>query len=245
MVDAVKGFAHLDVELTPEERNLFAVAYKTVISQRRASWRLLLDLEEKEHAAGSHERLSVLQDVRFQLEGEMSNVAKEVLGIVEKHLIPSSTSDESLIFFQKMYVFSVSFRFRDERFETNVEICSRGDYYRYMSETALGPQRKDAAQNALMAYKAAYDAAIMHLHPTHPLRLGLALNFSVFYYEILGAGERACKLAKQAFDDAMAELQQLGEHPFQESTSILQLIRDNLTVWSSGDARTSHFVFFV
>ena len=41
------------------------------------------------------------------------------------------------------------------------------------------------------------DIAIAELSPTHPIRLGLALNFSVFYYEIENSPDKACKLAKQ------------------------------------------------
>ena len=50
----------------------------------------------------------------------------------------------------------------------------------------------------------ATDVAQTELTPTHPIRLGLALNFSVFYYEILNSPDQACALAKQAFDDAIA-----------------------------------------
>ena len=71
------------------------------------------------------------------------------------------------------------------------------------------------------------------MQPTHPIRLGLALNFSVFYYEILNAPDRACHLAKQAFDDAIAELDTLNEDPYKDSTLIMQLLRDNLTLWTS------------
>ena len=71
------------------------------------------------------------------------------------------------------------------------------------------------------------------MQPTHPIRLGLALNFSVFYYEILNSPERACHLAKQAFDDSIAELDTLGEDSYKDSTLIMQLLRDNLTLWTS------------
>ncbi|XP_022843235.1 14-3-3-like protein B [Olea europaea var. sylvestris] len=78
-----------------------------------------------------------------------------------------------------------------------------------------------------------YEIANTELAPTHPIRLGLALNFSVFYYEILNSPDRACNLAKQAFDEAIAELDTLGEESYKDSTLIMQLLRDNLTLWTS------------
>lgn len=83
-----------------------------------------------------------------------------------------------------------------------------------------------------MAYKNATEIASIDLPPTHPIRLGLALNFSVFYYEILNSSEKACKLAKAAFDDAIAELDTLSEDSYKDSTLIMQLLRDNLTLWT-------------
>ena len=95
-----------------------------------------------------------------------------------------------------------------------------------------------------MAYKSATDIATTELSPTHPIRLGLALNFSVFYYEILNSPDRACRLAKTAFDDAIAELDTLSEDSYKDSTLIMQLLRDNLTLWttempSEGDDETA------
>ena len=102
-----------------------------------------------------------------------------------------------------------------------------------MAEFTTGSERKEAAENSLVAYKSATDKAATQLAPTHAIRLGLALNFSVFYYEILNSPERACRLAKQAFDDAVAELDGLPEENYKDSTLIMQLLRDNLTLWTS------------
>lgn len=66
----------------------------------------------------------------------------------------------------------------------------------------------------------------------------------VFYYEILNSPDRACRLAKAAFDDAIAELDTLSEESYKDSTLIMQLLRDNLTLWTSdmqGDGTISHF----
>lgn len=68
----------------------------------------------------------------------------------------------------------------------------------------MGERRKASADASLEAYKNATEVAQTDLAPTHPIRLGLALNFSVFYYEILNSPDQACHLAKLAFDDAIA-----------------------------------------
>lgn len=109
-------------------------------------------------------------------------------------------------------------------------ICDnrKGDYHRYLAEFALGDKRTTSADKSLEAYKNATEVAQTDLAPTHPIRLGLALNFSVFYYEILNSPDQACHLAKQAFDEAIAELDTLSEESYKDSTLIMQLLRDNL-----------------
>eukprot|EP00056_Hartaetosiga_gracilis_P016136 m.4038 g.4038 ORF g.4038 m.4038 type:complete len:119 (+) comp3789_c0_seq1:1-357(+) len=110
----------------------------------------------------------------------------------------------------------------------------KGDYYRYLAEVAVGDKRSDAVSKSREAYQAASDEA-MNMMPTNPIRLGLALNFSVFYYEIAEDIQRACELAKKAFDDAIAELDMLKEDSYKDSTLIMQLLRDNLTLWTSDE----------
>ena len=116
--------------------------------------------------------------------------------------------------------------------------CRKGDYHRYLAEFATGDKRKDSADKSLEAYKAASDVAVTELPPTHPIRLGLALNFSVFYYEILNSPDRACHLAKQAFDDAIAELDALSEESYKDSTRAWQ----PRLAFCADDCRTDSFL---
>jgi len=109
----------------------------------------------------------------------------------------------------------------------------KGDYYRYLAEFKSGDEREEAADLSKKAYETASTTAEADLPSTHPIRLGLALNYSVFYYEIMNSPERACYLAKQAFDEAISELDNLSEDSYKDSTLIMQLLRDNLTLWTS------------
>ena len=72
----------------------------------------------------------------------------------------------------------------------------KGDYYRYLAEVAIGENRTSVLDDSQKAYQEAFEIAKSKMQPTHPIRLGLALNFSVFYYEILNSPDKACQLAK-------------------------------------------------
>ncbi|EJT68330.1 14-3-3 family protein [Gaeumannomyces tritici R3-111a-1] len=220
MVTYMKEVAKLGGELTVDERNLLSVAYKNVVGTRRASWRIISSIEQKEESKGSEKHVSTIREYRQKIEAELEKVCQDVLDVLDESLIPNAASGESKVFYHKM----------------------KGDYHRYLAEFASGDKRKVAATAAHEAYKSATDVAQTELTPTHPIRLGLALNFSVFYYEILNSPDRACHLAKQAFDDAIAELDSLSEESYRDSTLIMQLLRDNLTLWTSnetGDAEAA------
>lgn len=214
MVENMKIVASEDRDLSVEERNLLSVAYKNVIGARRASWRIVTSIEQKEETKGNSAQVGLIKEYRQKIETELTKICDDILDVLDQHLIPSAKSGESKVFYHKM----------------------KGDYHRYLAEFATGDRRKDSADKSLEAYKAATEVAQTDLPPTHPIRLGLALNFSVFYYEILNAPDQACHLAKQAFDDAIAELDTLSEESYKDSTLIMQLLRDNLTLWTSSDA---------
>ncbi|EGD90592.1 14-3-3 protein homolog [Trichophyton mentagrophytes] len=214
MVQNMKIVASSNRELSVEERNLLSVAYKNVIGARRASWRIVTSIEQKEESKGNEAQVTLIKEYRQKIEAELADICEDILKVLDDHLIASAETGESKVFYHKM----------------------KGDYHRYLAEFALGEKRKTSADNSLTAYKNATEVAQTDLAPTHPIRLGLALNFSVFYYEILNSPDQACHLAKQAFDDAIAELDTLSEESYKDSTLIMQLLRDNLTLWTSSEA---------
>ncbi|KAJ2743662.1 hypothetical protein GGI20_003582 [Coemansia sp. BCRC 34301] len=211
MVENMKKVAAEKQELSVEERNLLSVAYKNVIGARRASWRIISSIEAKEKSKGNDGHSAIVTKQRQVVEKELSEICKDILKVLDEDLLARSTTGESKVFFLKM----------------------KGDYYRYIAEFETAENRLKASEASLNAYKDATATANTELPPTHPIRLGLALNFSVFYYEILNSPEKACHLAKQAFDDAIAELDSLSEDSYKDSTLIMQLLRDNLTLWTS------------
>jgi len=210
MVENMKAVTSLGEELSVEERNLLSVAYKNVIGARRASWRIVSSIEQKEESKGNDVQVGLIKEYRQKIEAELAKICEDILEVLAKHLIPSAQSGESKVFYYKM----------------------KADYHRYLAEFATGDRRKESADQSLESYQSASEIAGVELPPTHPIRLGLALNFSVFYYEILNSPDHACHLAKLAFDDAIAELDTLSEESYKDSTLIMQLLKDNLTLWT-------------
>jgi 14-3-3 protein beta/theta/zeta len=206
MAAAMKKVTESGNELSNEERNLLSVAYKNVVGARRSSWRVISSIEQK--TEGSERKQAMAREYREKIEKELRDICYDVLELLDKFLVPKASNAESKVFYLKM----------------------KGDYFRYLAEVASGDVRTGVIEDSQKAYTEAFDIAKSQMPPTHPIRLGLALNFSVFYYEILNSPERACHLAKQAFDDAIAELDSLNEDSYKDSTLIMQLLRDNLTV---------------
>ncbi|XP_013869655.1 14-3-3 protein beta/alpha-1 [Austrofundulus limnaeus] len=214
MAECMKEVTEKGGELSNEERNLLSVAYKNVVGARRSSWRVMSSIGMKTDGSGSEKKKQMVTEYREKVEKELEEICNCVLTLLDNYLIGNATNPESKVFYLKM----------------------KGDYYRYLAEVASAEKKSDTIENSQQAYQDAFDVSSTEMDPTHPIRLGLALNFSVFYYEILNSPEKACELAKKAFDDAIAELDQLHEESYKDSTLIMQLLRDNLTLWTSDNA---------
>jgi 14-3-3 protein epsilon len=115
-----------------------------------------------------------------------------------------------------------------------VILSRRGDYARYLTEIATSDhQREIFSETSLASYTDAHMLARKALPSTHVTRLGLSLNFSVYFYDVRRSPDKACHLAKNAFDNAIYGLsvRSADDENGREALTILQLIRSNLTLW--------------
>lgn len=87
-----------------DERNLLSVAYKNVVGTRRASWRIISSIEQKEESKGSDKHVGTIRDYRQKIETELERVCQDVLDVLDESLIPKAESGESKVFYHKMYV---------------------------------------------------------------------------------------------------------------------------------------------
>jgi len=207
-------------ELDQEERNLISVGYKNMMSVRRTSWRTVQSYEDKEEKAAEPDAQTLglikqyKETIASEIDGVIEKVMEDVVSTYTKGALAAS-EPENLVFFHKM----------------------EGDYYRYGAEISAGAKRDTYKEKASAAYEKAKESCIGEggLAKTNPIWLGLALNFSVFYYEICEETEKAKELAKNAFDKALEELDALPEDQYKDSTLIMQLLKDNLTLWNETD----------
>lgn len=225
MLNYMKEVLKLNVSLNVEERNLLSVAYKNFVGVPRSAWRVLQSLEEKEkkdvkdrtEEPNRETRLDLLKTCKEDTEKELSKICDEIISSIDNVCLKKAKENEETdakVFFLKM----------------------KGDYYRYIAEYIPDEKKKDIAEKAYESYSEAYNLAKdlnNGLKTTNPIRLGLALNYSVFYYEIKENSKKACEIAKTAFDDAIADIENIDESHYKDSTTIMQLMRDNLTLWTS------------
>jgi len=158
-------------DVSSDERNLLSVAFKNLISSKRAACRTIQAIEQNPKYAKFSDALA---SYKSTIESKLQEDCQKVVDVITKNVL-SKTPDnnEAKCFFVKMV----------------------GDYYRYMAENAKGSTLDGVKQNALKSYKEAMD---IQLPACSPIKLGLALNFSVFHYEAMKNSKEAIELADQA-----------------------------------------------
>jgi len=195
-------------ELNEEERTLLSVAYKQAVGECRTAWRTISYYQEKQKAKNP-QFSELIDDYKAKIRKDLDSLCGEIIDLIDHKLLDKASNAEEKVFYLKM----------------------KGDYYRYRSEAG----EEEPVQNGLEAYNQAIEEA-KTLPVNHPVKLGLALNFSVFHYEVMSDTSKACELARSTFDEAIPTIEELDEKAYKEASSILSLIKDNLTLWTNEES---------
>jgi len=190
-------------DVTSDERNLLSVAFKNLISSKRAACRTIAAIEQNPKYSKFSDALA---NYKGQIEHKLTGDCQRVVTMIEEKVLAKAQDGEAKAFFVRMV----------------------GDYYRYIAENAKADLLEEVKQKALNAYQQANDIT---LPPCNPIKLGLALNFSVFHYEVMKNHKEACELADKALQDALDKIDELEEDDFRDAKSIIELLKENLTLW--------------
>ena len=195
-------------ELNSDERNLLSVAYKAQTGLCRNTLRTVNAFLEDDSVKVIPERVKSLHELKKSLVGELDHYCNDIIGLIDQKLLREDQDAATRVFYEKM----------------------KADYYRYSVE--FKEDKTYGAQKAKEEYERAMEIAKENLKLANPAYLGLALNYSVFLYEIVGSKQDAMDLADGTFNEAVALLDELSEDEYSEATLILQLIKDNIALWS-------------
>lgn len=209
MADFMKQRVQVGSALNPEERDMFSAAFKNSLTERRHAVRVAAGVEQMELSEGREAYASLAGGYRSKMEAELQEICSNALTLLST-LVSAAEPGEAKTFFLKM----------------------QGDYYRYLAEWTTGPAKSEVAGQAMEVYKSGMGEA-MSLPTAHPVRLGLALNFSVFLHEVLKDTEHAVATATDALNAASAGIEDIPEESRNDSIITMQLLNDNLMLWSS------------
>ena len=199
-------------ELTEEERDLFVSAYRIFINEKRTAWRNIYIAEAKEKEDKS-KYTPIMNEIRIQYEDIITKACEKLIYCINTYIIKKTNSPEGKAFFLKV----------------------KADHFRYLAEISNGQNLRKYIENALQFYNGAYIESFS-LKPLNSIRLGIALNNSVFHYEVLNSSIKALEIATETLNNALEELnsysaEELENEKTKDSFVIIQMIKDNIHHW--------------
>jgi len=200
-------------DFTTEERNLLSVGFKNQIGSKRTAIRTISAIEQNPKYSKFNDALAAYKK---RIEQELYDQCISIVGTVKDCCMGVASTDETKAFFYKMI----------------------GDYYRYVAECANGDQLETVKNGALENYQLAATTS-ESLNACNPIRLGLALNFSVFHYEVMNNHKQACELGEQALSDALEKIDDVDEETFRDAKSIIELLKENLSLWKEEEEQNA------
>ena len=210
MLKSISKMIELSPKLNKEECDILSTGYKNMLTDKRNSWRLLHSMERREKNKKS-KNFSSIKEIKTHIEKEIRDVCAELQLLLDKYLIPNAEEFENEVYFYKL----------------------KADYHRYICEFAKEKEYEENLKKSEDFYQKAYNVSIKNLPVNNCTRVGLALNYAIFLYEIKGDKKKAFDLAKKAFDESMKFVDDLDKPKCRDTLLIIQLLKENLIFWSS------------
>ena len=210
MVSAINKFIELKPKLSKDEKNILSAGYKNILSDKRASWRVLNIMEKKERKKKPGQ-VVYIKEIKSHIESEMKKIFEEMHNLIDKYLLPNAEDSESKVFYLRL----------------------KADHFRYLCEISKDKEFEKALADAEKAYKEAYVISEKDLPFINSTRVGLCLNMALFYYEIKGNKKEGCKIAKKSFEQSMKYLDELEKFKSKDVLLLIQILKENLVFWSS------------
>ena len=200
-------------EFSLEEREIFVSAYKNFISHKRAAWRKLYKKENK-LMTEKNKNSNIITEIKKKYEEIIFKANEKLIYIINTHIFPKIKSVDGKTFFLKV----------------------KADHYRYMAEISFGPELKNHRQNSYKFYKEAFSNSLL-LNPLNTIRLGVALNYSVFFYDVLSNTIQSIMIATSSLNEALKEMklyddEGLQDEKLKDALDIIKIIKDNVHQWS-------------
>lgn len=208
--DSIRYFNELiryNPRLSKTQRELFSNACRRSISSARNSIQIINEDIISYEKKGDLDTVNQLEDIQKSLKAEITKACNNIIETLDLCLLPVASETQSIVFYNKI----------------------KGDYYRYLAE--ITPNDDTNSSRARASYEMAMKSVGDNIKMADPIYLGLILNFCVFQYEILGMKDEAIDRADVSFNEAIRYLEELDEQEYAESTTILQLLRDNIAIW--------------
>lgn len=204
-------FAKFHQEFTPKNRQNLVVAYSNVVGHLKTSCRIIRSIESRGLCNDKQIEKTLASEFKQKIERELYIYCTDIINIIDSEILPYSEIIENQIILLK----------------------TKGDFHRYICEYFQGQIHLENSINAKECYQEAYNKSLANLDSTNSTRLSVSLTFSIFLYEIMHSIEDACLISKTAYDEAFKNLETLADPAqLRDCTSILQLIKDNFTLWS-------------
>ncbi|KAK2949281.1 putative 14-3-3 protein [Blattamonas nauphoetae] len=210
MIDYSIRLVRLRIKLTREERNLVSVTFRNVVGMRRASLRTLYTIEKAELDKENIKEVKIVRKAIEEATNELTDYCTTIIHLVDDDIMKNDQSLETQVFVMKM----------------------KADYYRYLAEAYRGSKHAEYSRKSLSSYEEAMEQA-KALSVASPLSLSVTLNYCVFQYEVLNDVTTALTVARRTFDSATSELDTLSEESYHDANLVIQILRTNITLWSS------------